>query len=147
MLSSSRLTALITLMAGAVLGWLAGSGRLQPAPRAEAALGTASRPPAKEGAAPCCEQGAGRGMLLARAQDEKKETGKDGKKPNILVIWGDDIGWFNPSCYHQGIMGYQTPNIDRIAKEGRGSPTGTGSRAAPPAGPRSSPARVRSAPG
>jgi len=40
------------------------------------------------------------------------------KKPNILVIWGDDIGWFNPSCYHRGIMGYQTPNIDRIAHEG-----------------------------
>ncbi|GAO01665.1 arylsulfatase [Anaeromyxobacter sp. PSR-1] len=40
------------------------------------------------------------------------------KKPNILVIWGDDIGWMNPSCYHQGIMGYRTPNIDRIAAEG-----------------------------
>jgi arylsulfatase len=40
------------------------------------------------------------------------------KKPNILIIWGDDIGWFNPSCYHGGIMGYQTPNIDRIAREG-----------------------------
>jgi arylsulfatase A-like enzyme len=39
-------------------------------------------------------------------------------KPNILVIWGDDIGWFNPSCYHQGAMGYRTPNIDRIAAEG-----------------------------
>jgi arylsulfatase len=40
------------------------------------------------------------------------------QKPNILVIMGDDIGWFNPSAYHQGIMGYQTPNIDRIAQEG-----------------------------
>jgi arylsulfatase len=40
------------------------------------------------------------------------------KKPNILVIMGDDIGWFNPSCYHRGIMGYRTPNIDRIATEG-----------------------------
>ncbi|RKG71581.1 arylsulfatase [Corallococcus terminator] len=40
------------------------------------------------------------------------------KQPNILVIFGDDIGWFNPSCYHQGAMGYRTPNIDRIAKEG-----------------------------
>src|SRR5262245_27724952 len=41
-----------------------------------------------------------------------------GKKPNILIIWGDDIGWYNPSCYHGGVMGYQTPNIDRIAREG-----------------------------
>jgi hypothetical protein len=31
---------------------------------------------------------------------------------------GDDIGWFNPSCYNRGMMGYETPNIDRIAKEG-----------------------------
>src|ERR1041384_626251 len=40
------------------------------------------------------------------------------RKPNILMIMGDDIGWFNPSCYNSGIMGYQTPNIDRIANEG-----------------------------
>ena len=39
-------------------------------------------------------------------------------KPNILFIMADDIGWFNSSCYNHGIMGYQTPNIDRIAKEG-----------------------------
>ena len=39
-------------------------------------------------------------------------------KPNILVIWGDDIGWFNVSAYNMGMMGYRTPNIDRIAKEG-----------------------------
>jgi len=39
-------------------------------------------------------------------------------KPNILVIWGDDIGGFNISAYNQGVMGYRTPNIDRIAKEG-----------------------------
>src|SRR5215470_16017543 len=40
------------------------------------------------------------------------------KKPNILVIWGDDIGWYNPSIYNRGDMGYSTPNIDRIGKEG-----------------------------
>jgi arylsulfatase len=39
-------------------------------------------------------------------------------KPNILFIMADDIGWFNASCYNSGIMGYQTPNIDRIATEG-----------------------------
>jgi arylsulfatase A-like enzyme len=39
-------------------------------------------------------------------------------KPNILVLWGDDIGWYNLSCHNRGAMGYQTPNIDRIAKEG-----------------------------
>ena len=39
-------------------------------------------------------------------------------KPNILVIWGDDIGIWNLSCYSHGTMGYRTPNIDRLAKEG-----------------------------
>jgi len=39
-------------------------------------------------------------------------------KPNILVIWGDDIGISNLSCYSDGLMGYRTPNIDRIAAEG-----------------------------
>ncbi|GDZ95419.1 sulfatase [Planktothrix agardhii CCAP 1459/11A] len=40
------------------------------------------------------------------------------KKPNIVIIWGDDIGQSNLSCYTHGLMGYKTPNIDRIAKEG-----------------------------
>ncbi|WP_207061426.1 arylsulfatase [Motiliproteus sp. SC1-56] len=39
-------------------------------------------------------------------------------KPNILVIWGDDIGWSNLSAYEGGVMGYRTPNIDRIGNEG-----------------------------
>src|SRR3984957_3002653 len=40
------------------------------------------------------------------------------KQPNIVIIWGDDIGYWNLSCYSRGMMGYQTPNIDRIANEG-----------------------------
>jgi arylsulfatase len=40
------------------------------------------------------------------------------KQPNILVLWGDDIGISNLSCYSDGLMGYRTPNIDRIANEG-----------------------------
>ena len=39
-------------------------------------------------------------------------------KPNIVIIWGDDIGQSNISAYSHGLMGYQTPNIDRVAKEG-----------------------------
>jgi len=42
----------------------------------------------------------------------------DTKKPNILVIWGDDIGQFNVSAYNMGMMGYTTPNIDSIGKQG-----------------------------
>ena len=40
------------------------------------------------------------------------------KKPNILVMWGDDVGYWNASAYNQGMMGYKTPNIDSIAKDG-----------------------------
>jgi arylsulfatase len=40
------------------------------------------------------------------------------KQPNILILWGDDIGMWNISHFSRGMMGYQTPNIDRVAKEG-----------------------------
>jgi len=40
------------------------------------------------------------------------------EKPNILVIWGDDVGWDNASIYNRGIMGYKTPNIDKIGHDG-----------------------------
>jgi arylsulfatase A-like enzyme len=43
---------------------------------------------------------------------------QSGRKPNIIILWGDDIGVHNISAYNHGIMGYRTPNIDRIAKEG-----------------------------
>ena len=39
-------------------------------------------------------------------------------KPNIVIIWGDDIGQSNISAYSHGLMGYKTPNIDRVAREG-----------------------------
>ena len=41
-----------------------------------------------------------------------------GSQPNILIIWGDDIGITNLSCYSHGLMGYRTPNIDRLTQEG-----------------------------
>ena len=63
--------------------------------------------------------------MAARATEAQAEPGApaaepqaSGSKPNILVIWGDDIGISNLSCYSHGLMGYKTPNIDRIAKEG-----------------------------
>jgi arylsulfatase A-like enzyme len=40
------------------------------------------------------------------------------EKPNIVVFWGDDVGITNLSCYSDGLMGYRTPNIDRLAAEG-----------------------------
>src|SRR5213595_979936 len=59
---------------------------------------------------------------FANAQQKKKTTAAapaaPAGKPNIVIIWGDDIGYWNVSAYNQGVMGYRTPNIDRIAREG-----------------------------
>ncbi len=56
------------------------------------------------------------GAVALGAAPAQAQTTAD--KPNILVIWGDDIGWYNISAYNLGVMGYKTPNIDRIAREG-----------------------------
>ena len=60
--------------------------------------------------------------MLARADAKETaaqaETTASGKKPNIVVIMGDDVGWFNIGAYHQGIMASRTPNLDRLAAEG-----------------------------
>jgi arylsulfatase A-like enzyme len=55
----------------------------------------------------------------AQAQDSPTpSSGAAGKKPNILFIMGDDIGWMQPGIYHRGLMVGETPNIDRIGREG-----------------------------
>jgi arylsulfatase len=60
------------------------------------------------------------GSAMAQTSPAPKPQGQEaqGRKPNILVIFGDDIGQANISAYAHGVVGYQTPNIDRIAKEG-----------------------------
>ncbi|MEW9807852.1 arylsulfatase [Mesorhizobium sp. ZMM04-5] len=55
---------------------------------------------------------------LSATHQAKAQASGDGKRPNILVIWGDDIGWQNVSAYGMGTMGYTTPNIDRVGNEG-----------------------------
>ncbi|WP_260691823.1 arylsulfatase [Rhizobium leguminosarum] len=63
----------------------------------------------------------GAGALSAAALSVSAKVAKaqaSSAKPNILVIFGDDVGYWNLSAYNRGMMGYRTPNIDRIAKEG-----------------------------
>src|SRR5260370_22828083 len=58
-------------------------------------------------------------IQVAQAQQPPQQpSAPSGRKPNILVIFGDDIGQTNISAYSFGVMGYKTPNIDRIAREG-----------------------------
>src|SRR6478672_10042749 len=62
-----------------------------------------------------------RNIMAEKKNSVQKNSGKNSGargKPNILFIMSDDIGWFNISCNNNGIMGYRTPNIDRIANEG-----------------------------
>jgi arylsulfatase A-like enzyme len=59
--------------------------------------------------------------VIRKKTKNKKENDmakQEQKKPNILIMWGDDIGMWNVSRYSQGMMGYRTPNIDRIGEEG-----------------------------
>jgi len=60
----------------------------------------------------------GIGLAGALALSLAGAAAQEAQKPNILVIWGDDIGQSNISAYTRGVMGYRTPNIDRIAAEG-----------------------------
>jgi arylsulfatase A-like enzyme len=68
-------------------------------------------------------------------------------KPNVLVILADDLGWFDLSCFHHGLMGGRTRNIDRIAAAGAALPTSTPKRAARQGGRRRSRVSCRCGPG
>jgi arylsulfatase A-like enzyme len=131
MLKNTKLQAIVLVALGVLLGYAAASGNLKVglpllASSAEKQAAADGTPPRQDGCpgAACCSEGMTHGQLLARADTkegpaaDEKQPAAAGKKPNILIIWGDDIGWFNPSCYHGGVMGYQTPNIDRLAREG-----------------------------
>ena len=60
----------------------------------------------------------GAGAAIKVTQAQVQQPAPSGRRPNILVIFGDDIGQTNVSAYSFGLMGYRTPNIDRIAREG-----------------------------
>src|ERR1700755_2063624 len=78
------------------------------------AVNTAYHP----GEVPPAEEAAGSGRERIRAVSPHRGARNVTDKPNILIIWGDDIGQSNLSCYSDGVMGYRTKNIDRIASEG-----------------------------
>ncbi|MBV9251844.1 MAG: sulfatase-like hydrolase/transferase, partial [Acetobacteraceae bacterium] len=62
------------------------------------------------------------GLRLAQAQQSQpaqtQATSGGAQRPNIVIIWGDDIGISDISAYSLGLMGFRTPNIDRVAREG-----------------------------
>ena len=124
MFRNTRVQMAAILAVGALLGYVAASGNLNPFSRADAnspgaqAKGVKPTDPDAGDKPACCED-VTKAQLLARV-DEKKGGGdeKNASKPNILFIMGDDIGIMQPGCYHQGLMVGETPNIDRLAREG-----------------------------
>jgi arylsulfatase len=113
------------LALGAVLGYLAASGGVHHVGQARASTVPPPANPAVKvpDATPVsCSDGTAKATLLAaRTSEGLARPGgaqPSAKKPNILVIFGDDIGIPQISAYTQGLMGYRTPNIDRIAREG-----------------------------
>jgi arylsulfatase len=113
------------LAVGAALGYLTAEGKLNPfsaasvkQPPREAPNVKPSEPPAL--APDCCAAPNKVQMLTPPTPNQHfvNQQRNSGKKPNIVIIWGDDIGQSNLSCYTFGFMGYHTPNIDRVAKEG-----------------------------
>src|SRR5262245_54537550 len=92
-----------------------------------AASGVTSRPAQAAGAPVCCSNGNSRVQLLAEGNtttgdaeptSEAAPNKAAAKQPNIVVIMGDDVGWFNIGAYHQGIMSGKTPNLDKLASQG-----------------------------
>ncbi len=103
---------------GAGLGFVASAGWGDRSSQARTTLSPTGDTEKKS----CCSQGATRGNLLAMAAagvvTPPASVMQEKKKPNIVIIWGDDIGQSNISAYSMGLMGYRTPNIDSIAKDG-----------------------------
>ncbi len=121
MLCNTRVQMAAVLAAGVLLGYLSASGRLNLFHQAGAAQSTSVSPQLGSRAQPACCEEVNKGNLLAMATPQVRPAareGQAGKKPNIVFIMGDDVGWFNIGAYHRGIMSGKTPNLDRLAAQG-----------------------------
>jgi arylsulfatase A-like enzyme len=127
MFRNMRLQMAAVLAVGVLLGYLAASGRVNPFQKADAgqtrsAPGVRAAESGEETPAACCSEDVNKGQLLARADPKAKpavaKARANGKKPNIVFIMGDDVGWFNIGAYHRGIMSGKTPNLDKLAAQG-----------------------------
>src|SRR5262245_41834855 len=114
MFRNTKVLACICTAAGILLGYAAASGMLNPFPKAAATPPVGSPAVEKTGCPQtgdtpaCCSEGVSKSQLVALADPKVKaavaRVQGQGKKPNIVFIMGDDVGWFNIGAYHQGIM-------------------------------------------
>jgi arylsulfatase A-like enzyme len=122
---STTLQTLAILGVGALLGYAAASGRLGLFPTVVAASPPQRAETSAPGrldiqAGPACtpENRTKAGLLALSAPNSGAVNQATDKKPNIVFIMSDDVGWFNLGAYHQGIMASRTPNLDRLAAQG-----------------------------
>jgi arylsulfatase len=126
MLRNRKVDAAVFIATGALVGYVAASGdwRLnRPAGASSLPVSRTTTNPTETATQattdpPCCQQGSARNRLLALADNAEQAPRASGKKPNIIVIMGDDVGWFNIGAYHRGMMASKTPHLDRLAAQG-----------------------------
>src|SRR5215207_8643339 len=115
MLHKSNLPVLIALAIGAGGGWAASSGQFDSLLKADQTVTSTTATPPTAGL-DCCG-GVDKAALTAiRAHNEKVSAtaAQAGKKPNIVVIMGDDVGIWNIGAYHRGMMAGKTPHLDKL---------------------------------
>ncbi len=124
-LKNVKLQYLLVLGLGALLGYAASTGKLNPFAKADTEQPeqpkAAAAAPAEAAKPGCCSDGVNKAALVALAAHNDavaEKAAAAGKKPNILFIMGDDVGWFNIGAYHRGIMSGKTPNLDKLAADG-----------------------------
>ena len=113
-----KLQFLFVMCVGGLAGYVAARTEAPVSAQAEVARRAPVEAPAVEG---CCAAGLDRAdqlALVSHNAEVQERADRTGSKPNILVMFGDDIGQTNISAYTMGLVGYRTPNIDRIAREG-----------------------------
>ncbi len=114
---------------GALLGVVGATREMTPRSRADqasppvrAVAAATSVGDAEGSRAACSPAGPAASVLLAHAEPRQTavqtEPAASGKKPNIVVVMGDDVGWFNIGAYHRGMMAGRTPNLDSLAAQG-----------------------------
>jgi arylsulfatase len=113
--ANTRILAVVFIGLGTLLGYGAAKGHLNPLQWLQASTSPEQVTPGRSNPA---ADPALNALLVAHNERVTATAQATGKKPNILVIWGDDIGYWNVSAYNRGMMGYRTPSIDRIAREG-----------------------------
>src|SRR5262245_56506488 len=125
MFRNSKVQMAAVLAAGAFLGFMVSSARVNPFSRANPApspdkVATSKAAEPAGGQKDICCAGTNKEQLLVRAEAKpgNQDQKKNGKKPNILFIMGDDIGWFQIGAYHRGMMSGKTPNLDKLASQG-----------------------------